>query len=368
MRIEWQIAFWLLMLLLVGLGVHLFASVLAPFIAALVLGYVLDPVAGRLQKLGMNRFVATLVILAFFVALLVVVIFGIAPILGRQIVGFAESLPVYATKLQALVSDETAALLHKYGGEWLSRFGLDGASSADSIQKSLGNFVGQGVQWFGNFLKGIWSGGQALVGIVTLTVITPVVTFYLLLSWPEMVSVIRSLIPPRYRSTVFEISTEIDRALAGFLRGQSLVCLFLGLWYGVGLTLVGLNFGFLIGLSAGLLSFIPYVGSLTALIFAAVVAIVQGWPHLGLLGLAMAVVFAGQFLEGNVLSPKLVGGSVGLHPVWLIFALLAFASLFGFAGMILAVPLAAAAGVLIRFAARRYKQSALFSGLGPDAA
>lgn len=368
MRIEWQIAFWLLMLVLVGLGVYLFANVLAPFIAALVLGYVLDPVAGRLQRLGLSRLMATLVILAFFLLLLLIVIFGVAPILGRQIVGFAESLPVYATRLQALVSDETAVLLHKYGGEWLSKFGLDSAASADSIQKSLGNFVGQGVQWFGNFLKGIWSGGQALIGIVTLTVITPVVTFYLLLSWPEMVSVIRSLIPPRHRATVFELSAEIDRALAGFLRGQSLVCLFLGLWYGVGLTVIGLNFGFLIGLSAGLLSFIPYVGSLTALIFSAVVAIVQGWPHLGLFGLAMAVVGAGQFLEGNILSPKLVGGSVGLHPVWLIFALLAFASLFGFAGMILAVPMAAATGVLIRFAARRYKQSSLFSGLGPDAA
>ncbi len=208
----------------------------------------------------------------------------------------------------------------------------------------------------------------ALVGVVTLAVITPVVTFYLLLSWPNMISVIRSLIPPRHRATVFELSAEIDRALAGFLRGQSLVCLFLGVWYGGGLTLIGLNFGFLIGLSAGLLSFIPYVGSLTALVFSAVVAIVQGWPHLGLFGLAMAVVGTGQFLEGNILSPKLVGGSVGLHPVWLIFALLAFASLFGFAGMILAVPMAAAAGVLIRFAARRYKQSTLFSGMGPDIA
>jgi predicted PurR-regulated permease PerM len=195
-----------------------------------------------------------------------------------------------------------------------------------------------------------------------------VVTFYLLLDWGEMVSVLRSLIPPRYRPAMFEIAAEIDKALSGFLRGQSLVCLFLGLWYGIGLTLIGLNFGFLIGLSAGLLSFIPYVGSLTALIFSAVVAIVQGWPSLGLFGLAMAVVGVGQFLEGNVLSPKLVGSSVGLHPVWLIFALLAFGSLLGFAGMILAVPAAAAVGVLVRFAARRYKKSALFHGLDPDQA
>jgi predicted PurR-regulated permease PerM len=366
MRIEWQVAFWLLMLVLTGLGLYMFANVLAPFVAALVLGYVLDPVADRLQRLGLNRMLATLVIVAVFVVVLAIVILVLAPVLGRQVVGFAESLPVYAARLQTLITEQAADFLQNHGGEWLQKFGIDGASATESIQKSLGNFVGQGVQWFGNFLKGIWSGGQALVGIVTLTVITPVVTFYLLIDWDEMVSVLRSLVPPRYRPTVLELTGEIDRALSGFLRGQSLVCLFLGLWYGVGLTLIGLNFGFLIGSSAGLLSFIPYVGSLTALIFSAVVSIVQGWPSLGLFLMAMAVVGTGQALEGYVLTPKLVGGSVGLHPVWLIFALLAFGSLFGFGGMILAVPAAAATGVLVRFAARRYKSSALFHGMDID--
>ncbi|MBB4197208.1 AI-2E family transporter [Rhodoblastus sphagnicola] len=363
MRIEWQLAFWFLMLVLAGLGLYMSASVLAPFVAALILGYVLDPVADRLQRLGLSRLLATLVILAVFVVVLTIVIFVLAPVLGRQVVGFAESLPVYAAKLQSLITEQAAEFLQKYGGDWLQKLGIDSASANESIQKSLGNFVGQGVQWFGNFLKSIWSGGQALVGIVTLTVITPVVTFYLLLDWDEMIAVLHSLVPPRYRPAVLEIATEIDRALSGFLRGQSLVCLFLGLWYGVGLSMIGLNFGFLIGTSAGLLSFIPYVGSLTALIFSAVVAIVQGWPSLGLFGEALAVVGVGQFLEGNFLTPKLVGGSVGLHPVWLIFALLAFGSLFGFAGMILAVPAAAAFGVVVRFAARRYKQSTLFHGM-----
>jgi predicted PurR-regulated permease PerM len=366
MRIEWQIAFWMLMLALFGFGVYLFADVLAPFVAALALGYVLDPVVGRLQKFHMSRLVATLIITAIFVFVVVVTVFFVAPVLGRQLIGLAESLPGYVSKLQSLFSDEAASLLQKYGGDWLEKLGLNTAPSPDSIQKSIGDLVGQGAQWVGNFMKSLWSGGQALVGVVSLAVITPVVTFYLLLSWPDMTSVIRGLIPPRHRATVFELSGEIDRALSGFLRGQSLVCLFLGLWYGVGLTVIGLNFGFLIGISAGFLSFIPYVGSLMALVLSAVVAIVQGWPSLGLFGLAMAVVGTGQFLEGNVLSPKLVGGSVGLHPVWLIFALLAFASLFGFAGMILAVPLAAATGVLIRFAARRYKRSALFHGVASE--
>jgi predicted PurR-regulated permease PerM len=183
----------------------------------------------------------------------------------------------------------------------------------------------------------------------------------MLLDWDRMVETIRSLIPPRYRDDIDALAREIDAALAGFLRGQSLVCLFLGLWYGVGLSVIGLNFGFLIGISAGVLSFIPYVGSLTALVVSAIVAIVQGWPDWSLLAKALAVVAAGQFLEGNLLSPKLVGESVGLHPVWLIFALLAFGSLFGFTGLILAVPVAASLGVVIRFAVRRYRASSLFA-------
>ena len=182
-----------------------------------------------------------------------------------------------------------ASLLQTYGGDWLKKLGFDAPSTVEGLQKSLGNFIGQGAQYLGNFIKSIWSGGTALVGIVALVVVTPVVTFYLLLSWPHMVSTIRSLIPPRYRQSVFEIAGDIDRALAGFLRGQSLVCLFLGVWYGVGLTLIGLNFGFFIGISAGFLSFIPYVGSTSALVFSVIVALVQGWPHVGLLILAIVV-------------------------------------------------------------------------------
>ncbi len=368
MRMEWQIAFWLAVLILFGVAGYMFASVLAPFIASLALGYVLDPVVTRLQRLGLNRLAATLVILAIFLLLNAVLIFTLGPILGRQLVGFAESLPDYANKLQSLIAGEIAHLIQNSGGDWLKKYGVDLPASADELQKTLGGFVGKGTQYLGNFLRSLWTGGQALVGIIALVVVTPVVTFYLLLSWPEMVSNLRSLIPPRYRATAFTLAGEIDRALSGFLRGQSLVCLFLGTWYGLGLTLIGLNFGFFIGISAGFLSFIPYVGSTVALVFSIIVALVQGWPHLGLLGLALLVVGSGQFLEGNVLSPKLVGESVGLHPVWLIFALFAFGSLMGVSGMILAVPLAAAMGVLIRFAVRRYKQSALFSGIGLDSA
>ena len=162
------------------------------------------------------------------------------------------------------------------------------------------------------------------------------------------------------------IASEINAALAGFIRGQSLVCLFVGLWYGIGLTLIGLDFGFLIGVIAGVLSFIPYVGSLTALILSLGVGLVQGWPSLKLFFLALAVVGVGQFLEGNVVAPKLVGGSIGLHPVWLMFALFAFGGLFGFTGLLIAVPTAAALGVLARHLIGLYLKSPLYRGAAPS--
>jgi predicted PurR-regulated permease PerM len=249
----------------------------------------------------------------------------------------------------------------------LEKLGL-GKEAMAELRNSTSDLVSQAAQWAGTFIKSIWSSGAALIGLVSLLVLTPVVTFYMLLDWDKMIATVDSLIPLRHRRTVRELAREIDGALAGFLRGQSLVCLFLGVWYGVGLSLIGLNFGLLIGISAGFLSFIPYVGSLTALILSATVAIVQGWPEWRLLILALGVVGTGQFLEGNVLSPKLVGDSVGLHPVWLIFALLAFGALFGFTGLIVAVPMAAAVGVILRFAVRRYRESRLFAEFDPPAA
>jgi predicted PurR-regulated permease PerM len=179
-----------------------------------------------------------------------------------------------------------------------------------------------------------------------------------------MVATIDELVPPRHRPEVRAIARDINKALAGFLRGQALVCLFLGLWYSIGLSLLGLEFGFLIGVCAGVLSFVPYVGSITAFVLSIIVATVQGWPDWRLPAEAIGVVGMGLFLDGNVLSPRLVGGSIGVHPVWLMFALLAFGTLFGFTGLLLAAPLAAAIGVISRFVLRRYRHSALFLGPG----
>lgn len=366
MRIEWQIGFWIGAFLLLVLLLWLFSGVLLPFAAAFALGYLLNPVADRLERLGFNRLGATLLIMACFVLVLLSISILIGPIVWRQAANFIEALPALAVKLEELISAETARLSRDYGGVLLDKLGLDNKGGGE-LASATNDLVAHAAQWAASFLKSLLTGGAALISLISLLVVTPVVVFYMLLDWDKMIATIDGLVPLRHRETVRALAREIDTAMAGFLRGQALVCLFLGAWYGIGLSLIGLNFGLLIGITAGILSFIPYVGSLTALILSSTVAIVQDWPQWKLLAMSLGVFLIGQFLEGNVLSPKLVGESVGLHPVWLIFALLAFGSLFGFTGLITAVPLAAAAGVILRFAVRRYRASNLYSSAaGPD--
>jgi predicted PurR-regulated permease PerM len=361
MRIEWQIGFWVAAFALLILFLWMFSNVLLPFAAAFCLGYLLDPIADRLERLGLNRLGATLIILAAFVLVLALIIILLVPILGHQLYGLIQSLPAFAKRLQEVLAQQSEYFTQGYGGVLLEKLGLSLPSGSD--RSATSDLVSQAAAWAGTFLNSVWSRTTALVSLLSLIVVTPVVAFYMVLEWDKMIATVDSLVPPRHREVVRGLAREIDAAMAGFLRGQSLVCLFLGLWYGLGLSIIGLNFGLLIGITGGVLSFIPYVGSLSVLVISCIVAIVQGWPNWHLLAGAVIVFLAGQFLEGNILSPKLVGESVGLHPVWLIFALLAFGSLFGFTGLIVAVPVAAATGVILRFAVSRYRQSALYTTL-----
>jgi predicted PurR-regulated permease PerM len=367
MRIEWQVSFWVGTFLFFVLMLWLFSGVLLPFMAGLALGYLLDPVADKLESLGLSRLGATLLIMGGFMLGLVLLIVLVMPVLGGQLALFIESLPSNVAKLQELFTEISRNFARDYGAMIKEKIGIEVPSPTD-LKASTTDLLGQGAQWVASLLKSVWTNGTALVGLMSLLVVTPVVGFYMLLDWDKLVATIDSLVPLRHRATVRTLARQIDSALAGFLRGQSLVCLFLGLWYGLGLSFIGLNFGLLIGISGGLLSFIPYIGSLTVLILSCAVAIVQGWPNWHLVAMALGVYASGQFLEGNILSPKLVGDSVGLHPVWLIFALLAFGSLYGFTGLIVAVPFAAATGVILRFAVARYRDSRLYTEVTkPDA-
>jgi predicted PurR-regulated permease PerM len=352
MTLQRKIGFWLTALVVMIALIWLLRDVLMPFAAGLVLAYLLDPLADRLEKWGLGRLGATLVILVLFVTLFIGLLIVVAPLLATQVMAFIDKVPGYVTRLQTLLTEQGGPLLERVGGEKVLQ----------DLQKSLGDVVGQGMTWLGRFLTSLWSGGQALVGILSLLVVTPVVAFYLLLDWDRMVAKMDSWVPVDQRETVREIAGDIDTAISGFLRGQTLVCLILGCIYAAGLFVLGLNFGILIGISAGILSFIPYVGSLLGLFVAVAVAVAQFWPDSTMVGLVLLVFVIGQFIEGNILAPKLVGETVGLHPVWLMFALLAAGSLFGFLGLLLAVPIAAAIGVLIRFALKQYLGSPLHGG------
>ncbi|CAH1648968.1 putative permease often clustered with de novo purine synthesis [Hyphomicrobiales bacterium] len=353
MTLQRQIGFWLGSLLVFILLLVLLRDILLPFVAALALAYLLDPLADRLERLGMNRLSATIVILVVFLVIFVLGLVLLAPLLGRQLAGLVERLPSDAAKLQTLAMEK--------GFPWLERLGA--GKLQQEAQNSLGNLVGQATQWVGGLLQSLWSGGTAIVGVFSLLVLTPVIAFYLLVDWDRMVATVDSWLPLDHRDTIRGLLHEMDMAIAGFLRGQALVCLLLGTFYAIGLSIIGVNFGALIGIISGFLSFIPYVGSLTGLVLSVGVAIVQFWPDWTWPLATLGVFFAGQFLEGNIFQPKFVGDSIGVHPVWLMFALLAFGSLFGFVGLLLAVPLAAVIGVLCRFALRQYLASNLYHGV-----
>ena len=351
MTIERQIMFWVMALVMLVAALWLLSAILLPFVAGVGLAYLLNPLARRLERLGIHRPVAGLVIIILVLAVLIVLSMLLAPILGGQLSAFIDNLPGYVTRLQSLIADPSHAWLAKILGERLPDAG-----------RSVGELMAQGADWLASFLRSLWSGGKALVSLFSLLVVTPVVAFYLLCDWDRMIAAIDGWVPRQQRDTVRTLAREIDVAIAGFVRGQTSICLILGTFYAVALALTGLNFGFLIGFVAGVLSFIPYVGSLTGFVVAIGVAITQFWPNWTPIIVIAGIFFVGQTLEGYVLAPKLVGTRIGLHPVWLMFALFAFGYLFGFVGLLVAVPLAAAIGVLVRFALRRYLASPLYTG------
>lgn len=348
-RFERQLWFWLAGLVLLVLALWLLSEILLPFVVGLGIAYLLTPIVDRLERLGVNRMIASLLLIIVVVLAFVWMVLMVAPLLGGQLASFIDNVPGYIAKLQKLASDRP----------WVQEI-FGGSFGGD---KSMGDLVSQGIGWITSFLKSLWSGGRALVSLFSLIVIAPVVGFYFIYDWHRMVARVDGWIPVHQRAVVRQLAREVDAAISGFVRGQTAVCLILGSFYAIALTLTGLNFGLLIGLVSGVITFIPYVGSTTGLVLSLGVAVAQFWPEWTSIVTVLGVFIVGQFIEGNILSPKLVGQSVGLHPVWLIFALLAFGYLFGFVGLLVAVPLAATIGVLARFALKRYLQSSFYTGV-----
>lgn len=321
-------------------------DVILPFVVGGAVAYFLDPIADWLERHGFSRMWATITItlvagLIFVFALLLVI-----PTLVQQTIGLIDAAPNLISSLTSFLTERFPQL-------------LDGESRLSQSLASLGEAVqSRGPELFNSLLASV----SSVLNLLVLLVLVPVITFYLLMDWDRMVAEVDRLLPRDHAPTVRDLARKIDATLSAFIRGQGTVVLIMALYYGLGLMLVGLNFGLVVGFVAGLISFIPYVGALVGGAMALGLALFQFWGEWVWLGVVVAIFFAGQFLEGNILTPKLVGNSVGLHPVWLIFALSVFGALFGFVGMLVAVPVSAAIGVLVRFAIQHYQCSRIYQG------
>lgn len=337
----WGIAAVVFLLLLFGLG-----NVMLPFLVGGAMAYFLDPVADRLERLGLSRTAATAVIALGAALIVILAVLAIIPTLINQAVALVNAGPEISKRMQGFLLEKFPEL----------------ADSTSTLRQALSD-IGATVQSKGGELvNALFSSALSVVSAVVFLLVVPVVAFYLLLDWDQMIERVDSLLPRDHAPVIRRLAREIDTVLAGFVRGQVSVCLLLGLYYSVALMLAGLQFGLVVGAIAGTITFIPYVGALVGGVLAIGLALYQFWGDWFSIGVVGAIFAAGQFIEGNILTPKLVGKSVGLHPVWLLFALSVFGSLFGFVGMLVAVPVAASIGVFIRFAVEKYRDSLLFTG------
>jgi predicted PurR-regulated permease PerM len=345
--------FWLAAAAVFLLLLWLLNDILLPFVVGMVVAYFLDPVVTRLQRLGLSRTMATTAVTIVAVLLTIGIVMAILPPLFGQVQALIVKAPEYVVKAAMRIQPLIEPLLHKLGMPPLS---------IQDLQAKAAQWAGEAFTVAGSVAGQVAQRGVAIINLLGLLFITPVVTFYMLRDWEKVLAAIDSALPLDHADTIRKLARESNAAIAGYLRGQALVCLCLGSIYAIGLSLVGLQFGLAIGLIAGAISFIPFVGTFVGAVMAIGMALAQFPPEwMGVVKVAAVFLF-GQTMEGNVLSPKLVGDRVGLHPVWIMFALLAGGSLFGFVGILIAVPTAAVVGVIVRHLIGRYRESAIYRG------
>ena len=349
---ERQLRFWLIGAAFFIAVLYFLNSILLPFIAGMALAYLLDPLCDRLEEMGLSRLWATLVVCIVFLLIVVLPLLLLVPYMIQQAAGLITQFPVMIEELREQTSQFVFFLQSSLNEE-----------SMVKVREALTALSEQVVALSGGLLTGLISQGLALFNILALLVVTPVVTFFLLRDWDRLVEKVDSWLPRPQVPTIRGLAREVDEILAGFIRGQGLVCLSLGIFYSIGLTLAGLDYSLLIGLIAGVLSFVPYVGAFIGLILSVGVAFIQFDDGVRI-AIVAGIFFLGQALEGNILTPKLVGDRIRLHPVWVMFGLLAGGALFGFVGVLLAVPVSAIIGVGVRFLLSQYKQSVYYRGEG----
>lgn len=342
-----QFKYWGIAALIFSVVMWSLGDVLLPFVLGAAIAYLIDPIADRLETMGLSRAASTAVIvvlsmLVFLLALLIVV-----PTLINQMIDLTETLPKAFRDLRAFAQTHFPSLF------------TEGSRAQQTIASIVGTLQGKGIE----LVEGIAGSAASLLNVLVLFIIVPVVAVYLLLDWDRMIARVDELLPRDHAPVIRRLMAQIDVVLASFIRGMGTVCLILGSYYAITLMIVGLNFGLAVGFIAGMVTFIPYLGALIGGALAIGLALFQFWGDWWSIGIVGAIFAFGQVIEGNYLTPKLVGNSVGLHPVWLLLALSVFGALFGFVGMLVAVPLAAALGVVARFLVEQYLDSRLYQGL-----
>ncbi len=354
MRIERQVLFWLTAALLLVLAIGLLRPVLLPFVAGIVIAYFLNPAADGLARWGLPRWLAAVLIVAAFVCAIAAALVLLVPLLLTQAQEFAVTLPEELSRLRTLLDAWARTQLGSHYAEFES--GLNRASEAlsDNWASLAGALAGS-----------LWSQGLALFNFLSLLLVTPLVVFYVLIDWYPMLAKIDSWLPREHAPTLRRLAGDINAAVSAFIRGQGTVCFVLAVYYALCLTAAGLKYGLLVGLGTGLMSFVPFVGWALGLITATTIAVVQFWPDLLPIVIVVGIFIGAQVLDAGFLSPTIVGSKIGLHPVWLIFSLFVFSYLFGFVGVLVAVPIAAAVGVLVRFALSVYLSSGVYRGEEP---
>ena len=357
MRPDRQAVFWAAAVAILVALVSYLSAALLPFVLGAVIAYFLDPIVGKLQRAGLGRTVASVLVIGIAAIVITTTIVVLLPLAVDQIRQLAATLPADLERIRAWL--EASAEHHL--GERFPGFKA-------GLERSLGELAQSSSGLLAGLAQVLWSRGLAIVNLVSLVLVTPVVAFYLLRDWPAMLAKIDTWLPREHAPTIRRLASDVDAAVGAFVRGQGAICLVLGTLYAIALTLIGLRYALIIGLATGLLAFVPMVGWALGLVVALVVALTQTWPDAALALQVLGVYAVAMALDAGLLSPLIVGQKVGLHPVWLMLALFVFSALFGFLGALVAVPVAAALAVLVRFARDRYLASAIYLGRHTPAA
>jgi predicted PurR-regulated permease PerM len=342
-----QLIWWGVAVVVALATLWLVGGALAPYITAAVLAYLLTPIVDRLERLGLGRMLPALLVVGVVVIVLVAIVVAGVPLIYQQAEAFVMALPAY---IEAVLA-------------WFDE-GAPGALADQAVARDALTAAEEAVQEHGPaVVAGLLAQTLRIFDVVVFLIILPIVTFFLLLGWHEMIATIDGLLPRRQAATIRRLAHDMDAVLGGFVRGQFIVALTMTVYYSTALTAAGLSYALAVGVVAGIGTLVPIVGATVGAVLAIGIALFQFWGEWEAILLVAGVYFGGQLVEGNIITPRLVGHHVRLHPVWLLLAFSVFATLFGFIGILIAVPVAAVLRVLVRFAVERYRESDLHAGV-----